>query len=56
MALAASTECDKYLCKRKGVPFKPERDRIYDVDVQSDQQTSGALVPAKDESINLTTR
>jgi len=34
-------------CTRSDVPLKLERDRIHDVDVQCDQQTSGALVPAE---------
>ena len=39
--------------KRNGVPLKLERDHIRDMDVQGDQQTSGALVPVKDEPSTL---
>lgn len=34
-------------CKRNSVPLKLDRDHIRDVDVQCDQQTSGAVEPVK---------
>ena len=40
---SVSKECDDV--ERNYVPLKLERDRVHNVDVQGDQQTSGTLVP-----------